>query len=155
MRISNRGLDLVKAHEGLRLNAYDDFRPNYALKPGDTVKGTLTIGYGSTGPHVRIGMTVTEAEAAELLKADLAWAEGAVNEYARGPMLQNEFDALVSLTFNIGATALKNSTLLRCFNAGDKLAAADQFLRWTRSKGIELPGLKSRRVAERNMFMGV
>ncbi len=154
MKTSERGIALICAHEGFVPVAYDDFAPKKALKPGDKVRGTLTIGYGHAGPDVQIGQTISEAEGRALLARDLAWAEGAVNEYARGTMLQNEFDALVSLTFNIGATALKNSTLLRCFNAGDKLAAADQFLRWTRSKGVELPGLKARRIAERNLFIG-
>lgn len=154
MKTSERGIALICAHEGFVPVAYDDFAPKKALKPGDKVRGTLTIGYGSTGPHVFIGQEITEAQGKELLKRDLATAEAAVNEAVRVTLKQNEFDALVSFAFNVGAGAFKGSTLLKKLNAGDRIGAADQFLRWDKSKGIALAGLTRRRLAERNLFIG-
>lgn len=154
MRTSTAGIETICAHEGFVARAYDDFAPKKVLKPGDKVRGTLTVGFGHTGPDVFIGQTITEAEGKALLASDLAWAEEAVTKGARVPLAQHEFDALVSFTFNVGATAFANSTLLRVLNAGDRKGAADQFLRWTRSKGVELAGLKNRRFAERKLFLG-
>jgi lysozyme len=104
MRIGPRGLALVKSFETLRLEAYDDAtgRP---MPPGGQVRGRLTIGYGHTGPDVRPGDHVTETEAEVLLRADLATSEQAVGRLIQGPLSQVQFDALVSLVFNIGAAA--------------------------------------------------
>lgn len=154
MRTSDAGVALIKAHEGFVPYAYDDFRPGRPVKPGEKIAGTLTIGYGSTGPHVRAGMTITEAEGETLLRRDLATAEKGVAVAIRVPLQQREFDALVSFAFNVGVGALSGSTLARKLNAGDRAGAAAEFPRWNRSKGRVLPGLSKRRAAERALFLG-
>lgn len=153
MKVSDGGVAFVARHEGIVLRAYDDFAPAKELKPGDAVKGTLTIGVGHTGPDVHIGQTITEAEAMALLRADLGTAEAAVNRLVTVPLTQNQFDALVSLVFNIGEGNFSKSTLLRRLNAGEREAAAGQFGRWNKSKGVELAGLTKRRAAERELFL--
>lgn len=119
MKVNERYFKFVKEMEGLRLVAYDDKRPNVKLQPGDWVKGTLTIGFGHTGSDVFIGKTITEAEAYALLDKDNAWAQRAVNKYVRVPLKQNQFNALVSFTYNIGENAFRESTLVDLLN-GDR-----------------------------------
>lgn len=161
MKISDRALGLLKKHEGLRLRAYDDLRPGVTLHPGDSVVGTVTIGYG----HIRTaepGMEITEKEAERLLREDLKRFEAGVRaltaEYPRkGGLLQCEFDALVSFAFNVGLGALEQSTLLTkllAFPEYPKVEIADEFLRWVYSKGRKLPGLEKRRADERDVFLG-
>jgi lysozyme len=140
-RISAKGLDLIKEFEGLRLQAYKC--------PADVP----TIGYGSTGPHVRMGMTITEAEAEDLLVKDLARFEKVIDEIG-GTTTQGQFDALVSLAFNVGAANVARSTLLTMHKAGDYEGAAKQFARWNRAAGRVLPGLTRRRAAEAKLYRG-
>lgn len=140
-RISAAGLDLIKGFEGLRLTAYKC--------PADVP----TIGYGSTGPHVRMGMTITEAEAEDLLIKDLARFEAIVSEIG-GKMTQGQFDALTSLAFNVGGTNVARSTLLKLHKAGDYAGAAREFPRWNRAAGRVLAGLTRRREAEAKLYRG-
>lgn len=144
MQISQRGVDLIKEFEGLRLKAY--------LCPANV----LTIGYGSTGRHVTEGLVITEAKAEELLRADLGRFEDAVRKAAL-PCTQGQFDALVSFAFNVGIGNLNSSTLLRKHKAGDKAGAAVQFGRWNKArvKGVlrVLPGLTRRRKAEAALYL--
>lgn len=141
-RIGPKGLALIKASEGLRLKAYRD------------VVGVLTIGYGSTGPHVKPGMVITEAEAEALLRRDLDRFELGVAEMA-GEMTPGQFSALVSFAFNLGLGALKGSTLLKMHRAGDFTGAAQQFARWNRAGGRVLAGLTKRRAAEAALYRGI
>ena len=115
---SSKGLDLIKSFEGCELKAY--------VCPA----GVLTIGYGHTGADVHPGMEISTAEAEELLRTDLIRFERAVDNHATVPIKQCQFDALVSFTYNCGADAFKNSTLLRLLNAKDYEGAAGQFGRW-------------------------
>lgn len=140
-RVSAEGLALIKESEGLRLQAY--------RCPADVP----TIGYGSTGPHVRMGMTITEAEAEDLLVKDLARFEKVIDEIG-GAMTQGQFDALVSLAFNVGGSAVARSTLLTMHKAGDYEGAAKQFARWNRAGGRVLAGLTRRRAAEAALYSG-
>jgi lysozyme len=157
MSVNERYFKFVKQMEGLRLVAYDDKRPNHVLQPGDWVKGTLTIGFGHTGPDVFIGKTITEAEAYALLDKDNAWAQKAVNKYVRVPLGQNQFNSLVSFTYNIGETAFKESTLVDLLNGDrdrngtfesppDYDSVPAQLRRWIYSDGE--PILKNRREHE-------
>lgn len=147
MKTSDRGIALIKAHEGLRLEAYPD--PAHGWK-------VATIGFGHTTaagpPKVERGMKITEAGADAILRQDLAKFERYVLDAVKVPLSQNEFDALVSFTFNLGPGNLRSSTLLRKLNAGDRAGAADEFLKWTRAGGKTLPGLVKRREAERALF---
>lgn len=141
MKTSQAGIDLIKTFEG------------YSATPYSDVAEKLTIGYGHL---IKPGenFTAIGLEQAELiLAADLGFAEKAVSELVKEPLSQNEFDALVSFTFNLGRNALKNSTLLRLLNAGQVEAAADQILRWDHAGGKVVAGLTRRRQAERSLFI--
>lgn len=138
-RIGPKGLALIKASEGLRLKAY--------RCPADVP----TIGYGSTGPHVRMGMTITEAEADALLRKDLERFERGVAEMS-GDMTPGQFSALVSFAFNVGLEALRKSTLLRKHLSGDHAGAAAEFGKWVNAGGKKLPGLVKRRAAEAALY---
>ncbi len=142
MKTSQRGIDLIKSFEGLRLTAYPD--------PG-TGGDPWTIGYGHTA-GVTPGMTITEEQAVQFLREDLYSAERDIDRLVAVRLCQHQFDALASLVFNIGGTAFRDSTLLRKLNAGDYAGAAVQFDRWVHGGGKILPGLVKRRAAERAMF---
>lgn len=138
MQISEKGLALIKEFEGLRLEAYQ------------CSADVWTIGYGHTA-GVRKGDVITKATADRMLADDVSEFESAVNNAVTAPLTQNQFDALVSLAFNIGATAFKNSTLVKKLNL--RHDAADEFLRWRYVNRVESPGLRRRREAERALFL--
>jgi lysozyme len=142
MKISNRGLELIKKFEGLELKAYR------------CPAGVLTIGYGHTGMDVRTGMTITEAQATELLRKDVARFESAVDRYTHDVTLrQNQFDALVSFAYNVGEQALWSSTLLKRVKANaDDPSIRTEFAKWVHGGGKVLPGLIKRRQLEANMY---
>lgn len=138
-KIGAEGIALIKRFEGLRLSAY--------LCPAKV----LTIGYGSTGPHVRPGMKIDEPEAERLLRDDLARFERCVA--VKCPTaLPRQFDAMVSLAFNIGCAGFEKSTVARMHNAGKFAAAADAFAMWNKGGGKVQPGLVKRRAAERALY---
>jgi lysozyme len=138
-QIGPKGLALVKSFEGLRLKAY--------LCPARV----LTIGYGSTGPHVTTGMVITEAQADTLLQKDLDRFEDAVAKTCPGAT-QGQFDAMVCLAFNIGIGAFLKSSVLRFHKAGDHRAAAEAFGMWVKAGDKTLPGLQRRRAAEADLY---
>lgn len=146
MELSRRGLELIKRYEGLELRAYPD--PGTGGRP-------YTIGYGTTridGQPIVPGMTITEQEAERYLAADVGQFAKAVTRAVTVPINQNQFDALVSLTYNIGIGAFKRSTLLRKLKAGDYSGAADEFERWIHAGGRVMAGLVKRRKEERALF---
>lgn len=136
---SPEGIHRVQAHEGTKLVAYLD-----------PVR-VPTICTGSTR-DVYIGMKLTQAECDARLKSDLYTAAWTVRRVVKVPLSQNQFDSLVSFTFNVGGANLASSTLLKRVNAGDCYGAAVQFDRWTYAKGTKLPGLITRRADERMWF---
>lgn len=142
MVTSENGRKLIESFEGLRLTAYQDQR------------GIWTIGYGST-TDVYEGLTITQPEADDRLGIDLHNSEQAIYYYVKVPLTQNQFDALVSLIFNIGGGAFKNSTLLGLLNTGDELGAANQFLVWDKTGKEVNQGLLNRRIKERSLFLAV
>ena len=139
---SSAGLALTKSHEGLRLTAYRD------------CAGILTIGFGHTGPDVREGQTISEAEAENLLLADLAPAIRCVNDAVKVPLTQGQFDALVDFVYNSGRGNFLRSSLLVKLNSGDYAGAAAQFMKWVYAGGQVEEGLVRRRAAEVAMFRG-
>lgn len=141
MKISDQGLRLIKGHEGLRLESY--------LCPA----GVPTIGYGHTR-GVEMGLTCTEAQADAWLLEDLQPAERGVRELVRVPLTQGQYDALVSFVFNLGVGAFTGSRLLGLLNARDYVGAGGEFPRWVHAGKKVLPGLVTRRAAERDMFLG-
>lgn len=132
-------LSHIKRSEGLRLTAYPD--------PGSRNGDPWTIGYGSTA-GVKKGMVITEAEAEARLIRDLTHAETTVERLVKVPLTDNQFGALVSFVFNIGAGAFEKSTLLRKLNAGDYAAVPDQLSRWNKNDGAVMAGLTKRRAEE-------
>lgn len=149
MQTSPAGRAAIARREGNKLTAYQDS------------VGVWTVGVGHTSaagpPKVTKGMKITAAESDEILARDLSAVEAAVSSLVEVPLSQNEFDALVSLVFNIGAGAFKKSTVLRSLNGGNRTGAADAMLAWNKGtvdgKRIVLKGLASRRQEERTQFL--
>lgn len=145
MHVSPSGVDLICNFEGLRLKAYDDG------------VGVWTIGFGTTkypnGIRVKKGDTCTLDQAKAYMQNDLKSFEQTVNNTVKVPLNQNQFDALVSLAYNIGSTAFKSSTLVRQLNEGNYKAAANQFNVWVNAGGKRMQGLVNRRAAERTLFL--
>lgn len=146
-RINKAGLDLLKGFEGLSLKPY--------LDGG----GVPTIGYGTImyekqKPVSMRDAPITEERATELLEWELEQKCSGVEHYVTVEINDNEFAALVSFAYNLGLGSLHGSTLLKLLNAGaDRSAVADQFLRWNKDNGLEVPGLTRRRQAERSLFL--
>lgn len=139
MQTSQRGIELLKQFEGLRLNAYRDSA------------GVLTIGYGST-TDVEPGDSITPEGAERLLREDLKNAERAVEQLVTVPLNANQHAALVSFVFNLGFGNLASSTLLKRLNAGDYQGAQQEFGRWIYANGKVMAGLERRRNAEAQLF---
>lgn len=141
MNISEKGISLIKNFEGCRLEGYK------------CPAGVPTIGYGHTGSEVHVGMKITQSEADRLLKNDLIVHCNNVSKLVNVPLNQNQFDALVSLEYNIGYGAFLKSTLLKLLNQKKYNEAAEQFLRWKYAGGKVLAGLERRRKAEKELFL--
>jgi lysozyme len=135
MKLTQEGIDLVKRFEGCRLKAYK------------CPAGVWTIGYGHT-KGVKQNDVITQAQAEEYLAQDLQEAGKEVVRLVKVPLNDNQFSALCSFVFNVGAGNLQKSTLLKLLNQGQKDAVPEQLLRWTKSKGIVLRGLMARRLSE-------
>ena len=144
MKISERGKEFIKRFEGLRLQAYK------------CAGGKLTIGYGHTY-GVSEGQQITRQQADTFLDEDLSIVEAAVNEYVTSTLEQNQFDALVSFTFNVGSGNLRRSTLLRIVNNAPNafLAIRHEFMKWCYAGDVKLNGLILRRSAEAELYEGI
>ena len=138
MKTSPAGRALIERREGRRLSAYRDG------------VGVLTIGCGHTGrmsaPPVHAGMTITDAECSVYLAADLAPVEHVISAAVKVPITQNEFDALTSLGFNIGAGGLRGSLTIRKLNRGDVKGAAAAFMDWAHP--VQLAGRRREEMAQ-------
>ena len=147
MKISEYGRALIQKFEALRLYCYLD------------KKKVPTIGWGHTGPEAKLGATITRDRADELFEQDLGRFEDAVNRLVKVPLNQNQFDALVSWTYNDGIHALETSHLLLYLNQGDYAAAAEQFPRWdhitVNGQLVEDKDLKDRRLLEQRLFLSI
>ena len=145
MKMTEAGLDLIRASEGLRLDAYR------------CPAGVPTIGYGHTtaagGVPVKIGMKITKEEAEAILLRDLVKYEDAVKRLVKVDLNDNQFSALVSLCYNIGEGNLAKSTVIARVNIKDFSGAAKAFGMWTKSKGKTLPGLVKRREQEAALLL--
>lgn len=139
MKTSKAGIDLIKSFEGCRLVAYK------------CPAGVWTIGYGHTF-GVRAGQKITQKQAEDFLKSDLQVYEKGVEKAVRVKLNQNQFDALVSFSYNCGLGALRSSTLLKKLNKGDYKGASAEFPRWNKANGRILAGLKRRRKEEKALF---
>ena len=137
MRLSGAGLQLLKSAEGFCGRSYLD------------VAGIQTIGYGHRqlrGETYPDGISHADGEA--ILAGDVREAEEAVQRLVKVPLTQGQFDALVDFVFNLGATRLAGSTLLKYLNAAKYDSAAWQLLAWDHVGSREVAGLKKRREAE-------
>lgn len=141
--ISNKGIEFIKRHEG------------FSSLPYLCSAGKETIGYGHVIKHgEQFPCGLTEKQAEEILYDDLAEAEQCIFDNVNVDLLPNQFDALVSLIFNIGTNAFKKSTLLRMLNAEQYEEAGKQFLRWIYADGKIVYGLQKRREMEKKLFDG-
>ena len=141
MKISNSGLSLIKRYEGCKLAAYKDS------------VGVWTIGWGNTS-HAKAGMTITQQQADKYLVEDLAVAEKCLNSLGV-TLKQNQFDALCSFIFNLGVGNFNSSTMKKYIVAKcSDIDVTDQMVKWCNAGGRPLLGLKKRRVAEANMYLG-
>lgn len=146
MTCSPVGRALIERNEGLRLEAYPD-----PASGGDP----WTIGYGDTGPDVVPGLCITKEEASHRLTKRLDDDFGAAVNEAIGdaPTTQAQFDAMVSLSYNIGNGGFRRSSVLRLHLAGEYEAAADAFLLWNKAGGRVMRGLTRRRQEERALYL--
>jgi lysozyme len=138
--IKSEIVELIAGFEGCRLHAYQDS------------VGVWTIGYGHT-KNVKHGDVITHERARYLLIADLFEFEKGVDSLVRVKLNDNQKGALVSFAFNLGLHSLETSTLLKKLNAGDYIAASNEFLRWNKAGGKALDGLTKRRESERELFL--
>lgn len=144
MQPSQKIIDFIKGFEKCRLVAY---MPTPNDRP--------TLGWGSTGPDIKLGMTWTQAQADDRFAADLAKFSAAVVALIdTSRTTQSQFDALVSFAYNCGLEALKTSTLLRMHKAGEYENARLQFARWSKQAGKTLAGLVRRRADEARIYRG-
>lgn len=145
--LSTVGLGGIALHEGYRDTAY-------VPVPGDKV----TIGYGATshedGSPIKPGEKITQQRAMDLLYHHTNKFQAAVRKCTPVPMYQYEFDAFVSLTYNIGESAYCNSTLAKKLNAYDYAGACAEILKWNKFQGRILPGLDNRRKKEYEQCLG-
>jgi len=145
MQLSYNGARRIGEFEGFRDKAYKDSA------------GIWTIGFGTIkigDRPVQQGDTITREAAVAAMQSDLAWAQTAVNKLVRPGLSQHQFDALVSLVYNIGETAFSKSTLLKQLNQQNFILAAQEFPKWNKAGGKVVQGLTNRRNAEREWFEG-
>lgn len=140
MRTNEAGVRLIKQFEG--------FSPKPYKCPG----GVLTIGFGHAIRQGELFTEIDEFEGHQLLLRDLKEAEAAIARHVTAPLNENQFSALASWVFNLGAERLRKSTLLRLLNKSRHQDAAAEFPKWSYAGGIRLNGLKARRLAERKLF---
>lgn len=151
MKTGINGIELIKKFEGCVLKSYK------------CPAGVWTIGVGHTGTvlgrKVCEGMKVSETQAIKILRTDLKKFEVSINQYVNDPLTQNQFDALVSLVFNIGAGNFKKSTLLKKLNSKDYFGASKEFAKWNKADvdgdgDLDvLNGLTRRRLEEMALFL--
>lgn len=139
--ISSDAIALIKHFEGCKLKSYK------------CPAGVWTIGYGHTS-GVKDGQTITQAQADHYLAIDIQPIEQQIRSYVTAPLKQHQLDALACFVFNVGIGNFATSTLRKLINAHDYDGAALQFGKWTKADGKDLPGLITRRAAERALFEG-
>jgi lysozyme len=143
LAVNERGLDVIRHSEGLRLKSY-------------YLAGQWLIGYGHAAT-ARKDMTITVDHADLLLLSDVRRAEEGVRRLVKVPLNENEFSALVSLAFNMGVSAFQKTEVLRRLNAGDRAGAAEAFRYLVaadiKGERVALAALKRRREAERALFL--
>lgn len=147
MKLSGNGFSFIKKCEGCSLVAYQD------------VGGVWTIGYGWTnkvdGVSIDKGMVITQKTADDLLLNGLESYVSGVNRLLEVNINQNQFDALVDFSYNVGIEAFSHSTLLHLVNDNSLSLAANEFLKWVYVNGKKCAGLLNRRIKERKLFLQI
>lgn len=141
LSLSPAGREFIKSKEGFSATPYRDSA------------GVATIGYGTTRGVTMGSKAITPQEADHLMEGDIERFHRELVQLVKVPLAQNEYDALMSFIYNLGASNLASSTLLRRLNAGEYTAAADEFLRWVYAGGRKLAGLVTRRKQEKEIFL--
>lgn len=145
LNISENGYAIIREFEGCSLSAYKD------------TGGVWTIGFGTikypNGVSVKSGDKITLLQAESYLKNDCKWVDACLDDFVKVQLNQNQFDALASFVYNVGASAFKSSTLLVKLNSGDYVAAANQLDRWVNDNGKKIQGLINRRAKEKKLFL--
>ena len=141
MKISEEGKSLIKKFEGCKLEAYL------------CSAGVPTIAFGRT-KNVKLGDTCTQEQADAWLEEELEEYTGYVNDAVKQTLQQNQIDAMVAWTYNLGPTNLRSSTLLRVLNEGKLQEVPQQMRRWNKANGKVLEGLERRRLTESMLFDG-
>lgn len=134
MRASNKAIEIIKRFEGFR------------SKPYKCAGGTLTVGYGDTDDAHK--GAVTEAEAETLLREEVARLDAALELLIYRVLTHHQYDAVVSLVYNIGLHNFERSALRQLINRGDFESVPNEWRKWRKAKGKVLPGLVKRREAE-------
>jgi len=147
MQISNKGIQLIKHHEGVRNKPYRDCVGLWTVGVGHL------IGDGKSLPESWNKLFTTE-EVDALLKQDLVRFERGVQKLLPVPLTQNQFDALISFSFNLGLGVLQRSTLRQKILRNDKKGAAEEFTKYVRAGGKIIKGLVTRRNDEKQLFLG-
>lgn len=138
---SRNALDLIKKFEGCRLEAYQD------------IGGVWTVGWGTTGPGITEGLRVSQGVADAMLLGHIREIALDVSPLVKLIPNQNQFDAIICLSYNIGVGALKTSTLLKCLLNRQFDRVAEEFLKWNHVHGTVISGLTRRRQAEHDLFI--
>jgi len=141
--VSVAGVGWIATHEGKRNRAYADPAHGWTVP---------TICYGHTKTTVR-GMWLDDKQCLALLEKDAQEAAAAVLRLVKVPLSQGELDAYTSFVFNVGSGNFSRSTLLKYLNAGDRVAACNQLLRWDYAGAVRLAGLTARRKSERDLCL--
>lgn len=144
MKISDNGINFIAGWEGVEYKAYKDAVGLW----------TVAIGHLIKLPEEKflLNKTLTREEVYDIFREDIKRFENNLNKVIKVPINQNQFDALISLAFNIGNGAFNNSTLLRVLNQGNYEEVPNQILRWDKAGGKTLLGLTRRRKAEVELF---
>ncbi len=140
LAISGAGLSVISTYEGKENKAYKD------------PVGIVTICYGHT-KTAKLGQVKSDAECKQLLHEDVTSHGLAVSKAVKVPISQQQYDAMTSFTYNVGAGNFRKSTLLKKLNQGDYCGAAKEFPKWNKAKGKVLKGLTTRRAAEQKLFL--
>jgi lysozyme len=154
LKLTKAGANLIQHYEGCLQKKGEHY---HAYK---CPAGVWTCGWGSTGPphgEHKIDSTTrwSREQCDEAFLKDMQQFEKSVRKLVRVPLTANQYDALVSFTYNCGANALERSTLLKRVNAGDHAGAAKEFHKWNKANGKALAGLTRRRASESLLYQGI
>ena len=157
MKVSDKAIEVIKHHEGVRQKPYRCPAKLWTIGVGHVMypeQGKLKLEnrdeFSLADQDNRVW---TKEEIDAILKSDLERFERGVGQYITAPLTQGMFDALVSFSFNVGLGTLQRSTLRQKVNRGDKEGAAEEFLKYCMAGGKILKGLQNRRIDERALFL--